>query len=345
MTTTYDRLVSWIRENGGYVDEDLYIEEVSPGNRCMKTRKEKALDQELVRIPKKLTLGGSDMTEVSVNMYKELEKSDSFLRPYLDSIPTTLDRFADHPLQKYNKDDAEDISLICPEAGSKMEHYLTLIRDVEGKVPPEHKDLATIATMLTITRSWGKGIGFIPFIDMMQHTYPKDNVCLLAEPDVCRLLSTGIKEGEELGYCYRSASHIDLYISYGIPPLDYNFMKAYIELSNPSETVKKTLEKFGFTLPILTLTFSDKDFVLNSLMVSRIINLEEGKTIVDSRPISLQNERDAIRRLLSILKEIKPDLTIKSEKYKDMVELNHISEKIRINTETLLRSLWLSYLR
>lgn len=213
------KVVEWIRENGGYVDEDIYLDGES-----LRVRKEKPKDAKLLEIPSKCFFKGSVMA-VATGLYREFIKGEkSFFYPFLATLP----KMSDHALYRYTEKDIEPIFAICKEAGVVLSNMLkdlnTLCRTVQNK------ELGKYCFILAISQR-----ASFPLSTFFRCDFPAS-----ASRRGANVLSNGLKAEQELTLTYKNEGHIDLYLSCGIENCSVNLLRALI-----SESEKQTLLLFS----------------------------------------------------------------------------------------------------
>lgn len=238
----FENLVNWIKENGGEVDDDIFIDLVDEGNRTLKVSDNKYPNNLLIKVPKKCTIRCENEINretkyiISLKLLKEFNKGkESFYFPYLDILPTN-DELYSHPIYKYNEADIEEIKEISDAVYNTLtaynndinKFYDNYIKENE-ELRDEYKTLSWARYIITLyhSRSWNV-LGFIPLLDMIQHsTDPQEMSSVLSQEDgsLGFVNRKKLGKGGEMSHCYSLFSKINLYLNYGI---DVNFEINYV---------------------------------------------------------------------------------------------------------------------
>lgn len=343
----YNKFFEWIRSNGGYIDPDIYIYENENGSnqRVVKTRVKK-VNTEVMSIPQKCCMLNFEKNNIEImkTMLKELQNPNSFYKPYLDILPS-FESFKNHPFLIFNEDDILPIKEICYEASVHLEK-LFICFDIAKKELKCSEELAKYVFLLYITRSWSTG--FMPLIDMMQHSnlrcnvkefrYDKNekNENLKIETDVCE---------DELINCYRDASFIELFLFYEIPfGSNEDLVKIHFNTTYLTKEQKSYLSENGLYTEPMYMYFNNS-IVLSTLEKAKILVIEnknDEKIFIKDR---LQNDKDAVKYIFSIIyQSLENEITNIPEKYKIFQHMTKIKNRILNLSKTSYIEYWANYI-
>lgn len=356
----YTKLIEWIKENGGFVDEDIYVNTISTGNRSLCTKNPKKESSRLIQIPKKCTIFSytDNMYDTCINFIKEYSNSESFYKPYFNTLPTVEQFKCFHPLYLYDKSDLKEIEEICAKAAVCLKKSFEEVDTLYSKLCETKEILTSCQTVecakfciaMYYTRGW-KDCGFVPLVDMMQHVQESENTHSLMPMGNFVSLYCKACESGELTACYKTANQIELYVQYGILENDINFLDISLEIPSLTLYQKNCLIKNRLFSNPITLHFSNKNLVLNTIKKARIISIldKEIKSetlFLSNTCISIDNDRRAIMFLRKVLQQlIIPEQQTYSEKYFPIHVLAESINSIIKNTLNELNNMWLSYLQ
>lgn len=286
MTEKFENLVRWVEENGGYIDKDIYLHVYENGDRCLKTKKYKDDKEVLFRIPCECYIQGKSWYEVSVKLLGEFSKGkDSFYYPYLCMLPS-ISNFKNHPLFKYNEDEIAIIAKLNKECARLLQdcykRIFTLEQIVKNLILPEYfknREILKYVICLCNTRFFGTS-GLIPIVDMLQHVQQKESCNVIIQIQEETIVDNMYKLNPEdsLTFCYRPGSMADLYITYGIPILDINYISVCLTFPDITEKQKKLLEGSN-----VTFYFSDHGIDAVTLRKARILNDEYDDNLIANK--------------------------------------------------------------
>lgn len=354
MTDKYQVMFEWIRQNGGYVDEDLYIEENESKDRLVKTRKKKE-KVDLMIIPKKCCIEGENQLEIMKNMLKELSSSDmgsfSFYKPYLDTLPP-FSSFSNHPFLNFNEADIPIIKTINEEAGFHLEKLHKIFNEVKNELNC-YEEKAKYVFLLFNTRSWSTG--FVPLVDLMQHSETRCNINTLVKTENEYKISA-ISVRDEVINCYRSASFIELFITYNIPfgikeRLCDDFAIINFKINDAELQQIEFLKTLNLYTEPMCFYFNDS-VVLSTLQKARILTWKENLNSESRQQFSykglnsIDNDKDALRYIFILLIEarlISPKNVL--FKYKIFEDATKRFNEILNNTKKSYSDFWQEYIK
>lgn len=340
----YEKFFDWIRQNNGYVDPDLYIFENENKERILRT-KSKKVNTEVMIIPKKCCILSETQNnlEIMSNMLKEFQNPNSFYKPYIDILPS-YDTFSKHVFSIFSEADIPSVKEICLEAGSHLEKLHECFKIVKDKLKCSEM-IAKYIYLLYNTRSWSNG--FIPLIDMMNHSDVTCNVNPLITNETSFVIRTGVCD-DELINCYRSASFIELYMFYNIPFGSRNDLsKIFFHINDAKPEQIEFLKNNNLYSEPMYFYFNDS-IVLSTFQKARILTKE--KDLIPSKYTykgfnCIANDRDAINYIFEIINQsliVKPQNI--SSKYKIFEEMTDRYNTILKNTRESYIDYWKSYI-
>lgn len=159
--TKFETLVNWVRENGGYVDKDVYAE-----GQLLKCKKNKLSLEVLIRIPYPLTIQGDSWIDHSIRFLNEIDKGkESFYYPYIDILPT-ISEMKEHPFFKFKEDEIEYIEKINLEASLILKNLYKDYKQLKENSKIEDEELLKYIVIITSCRA-RENAGFTPILDML----------------------------------------------------------------------------------------------------------------------------------------------------------------------------------
>lgn len=339
----YEKLFDWIRENNGYIDPDIYIFENENKERVLKT-KNKKVNIEAIVIPKKCCLlNEGDVIGLMKKLLNELQNPSSFYKPYIDVLPLP-ESFTTHPFMNFNEDDVPTIKKICNEAGEYLEKLHISFNIIKTALNCA-ESIAKYIFLLYNTRSWSTG--FIPVIDMMNHSDIMFNIKPIITNETCFKAITEVCDNELIN-CYRSASFIELYMFYNIPfGTNHDLTKIYFNINDVNKDQIDFLKNNSLYSEPMYFYFNDS-IVLSTFQKARILTKE--KNLIPCKYTHrgfncLVNDKDAIKYIFEILNQsmvTKPQNI--SQKFKIFEHMTDRQNKILENTRNSYIDYWKSYI-
>lgn len=253
----WNRLIIWIKQNGGHVDNIIM-----DNNRIIKTQRNIPINTEIIKIPNHLHINGKsshfhhdNMVSTMAHFITEYQKGKkSFFYPYISILPK---KFDDHPINFINNSNIRDFIKISTD-------FVYYIIELQKKYKYCQQELIKLGfheknmmyTFLLIqTRAWitNDHISLIPVIDLLQHK--NENTCLGLIKDNNFIMSTNdeYKSGDQIYDSYGFKDDLMLLSQYNfisddpILPIDidqssdiikyifskiYDFYKSYPYISN-----------------------------------------------------------------------------------------------------------------
>lgn len=376
----FNNLVNWIKENGGYIDDDIYLEVVGEGNRTLRTSQDKNNSEILIKIPKKCTITEKEDTEnfnakISLKLLQEFSKGDeSFYKYYLHILPSP-DQLSTHPFYKYDEKDLEkikDISIYVYNYLNSFhirvdEFYEKYVKDdVNIKDKFKTKEWSKYVLTLSITRSWGI-YGFIPVIDMIQHGLNLAELNCVSQNDegkLCFLNRKNLTKDCELSHIYNTYSNINLYLNYNIlNNTGTSFIPFQAKLNNNDKLhqyQKDCLKVNGFDNIDNDITFIFlEEFNNLCLIISRILQMteidmkilptiygydsEEDLNKIDFKSVvSMRNEFITVKFLINVINSLKIPIQNRDYEYETIINLIDKHNELLDKNLNYLKKYWQS---
>lgn len=347
MTNKYEVMFEWIRQNGGYIDEDLFIHENESEERIVKTKKRKE-NVDLITIPKKCCIEGDNQLEIMKNILKEISTPNSFYKPYLDTLPL-FSSFSNCVFLNFEAKDVSIIKTINEEAGFHFENQLNFFGIVKKELNCS-ENMAKYIFLLCTTRSWSTG--FVPLVDLMQHSESRCNIQTLSKAkNDYKISALKIGVNEEVINCYRNGSFIEMFVNYNIPFGNKDdFLKIYFQIDDALPEQIEFLKKNNLYSEPMYLNFNE-DIVLLTLQKARILTQ---KNLFDFKEkfsyykgfCSVENDKEALKYIFMIIKEsmiFESDERL-SEKYKVFENISDRFNEILVKSKQKYCDFWLEYL-
>lgn len=335
----YDNLIKWFKENGGYINDKLYIHyDEKTNNRTVKTKEDIQIGELLFTTPQELIFSPSLITSIPKISKKELEKykednlklivvlsyhlsigEKSKFKIFLDLLPKMED-FKNHPLNLYNEDQYNKISEISEYYARKIKEYHQVINENYEKIKKYNKVLPESEItfekikyyfLIVSTRDWD--IGMVPFADMFQHKNSSN--IFLQEVNLINNYSNNnpyiIPKDEEVFINYGHKIDENLLLDYGFIHDDDDDRIIHIDLVHslqPNNSInilkinefKKIEDKKAF----LKMNEIDNNILskLRILMLSKedLFKLNLDIPYYESL-ISIENEKDTLKILLKMI--------------------------------------------
>lgn len=335
----YDNLIKWFKENGGYINDKLYIHyDEKTNNRTVKTKEDIQIGELLFTTPQELIFSPSLITSIPKISKKELEKykednlklivvlsyhlsigEKSKFKIFLDLLPKMED-FKNHPLNLYNEDQYNKIAEISEYYARKIKEYHQVINENYEKIKKYNKVLPESEItfekikyyfLIVSTRDWD--IGMVPFADMFQHKNSSN--IFLQEVNLINNYSNNnpyiIPKDEEVFINYGHKIDENLLLDYGFIHDDDDDRIIHIDLVHslqPNNSInilkinefKKIEDKKAF----LKMNEIDNNILskLRILMLSKedLFKLNLDIPYYESL-ISIENEKDTLKILLKMI--------------------------------------------
>lgn len=334
--TKFQTLVKWVRENGGYIDSNIYLDNSILRIKCKKTN-----SHELIAIPKKCIIEGKTWLEQTITLLYQISKGkDSFFFPYIDSLPS-LSELQNHPFYVYDEKEIDEINKINKDASfalKKMYIELKILKSQISKlfINQEFQSEEWLKYALLISYQNDLYKSCIPMIDM----FKRDLVDFSIEDE--------IKDNKIVFRNYENLNEYDeLTLTYPYFENTFTYISKYrLQLQN---IIMIHLNK-NFTERQMSL-FDGFKYNKNSLYFSSFGIVES--TIIKARIIVCRDDEDfgsknltkrAIEFLINILKQSLID-EVKSEndKYKIFYDLVLHHNKIVKNSIYTFEQLMKNY--
>jgi hypothetical protein len=375
----YTKLIDWIKNNGGYIDDTIYIEIIEDGNRTMKVSQNRSIGDILIKIPKKCTITTDETEEfhlkISHKLLQEFSKGDeSFYKDYLNILPS-LNQFSTHPFYKYT--DMKKIENISNYVYNYLNRfhisvdyfYENYVKNDEH-LPNEFKTIewCKYVLILNSTRAWGT-YGFVPVIDMIQHSFNLSDLNCVLENESGELIFLNRKDlnrMNELSLGYNTYPNLDLYLNYNIyNRTDIGYIPIHCTLDKNSEIYqfqKDCLKRYNFE------TINDKitlilmnDFNPMNVLISRIMqmteidlkllstlyNFEKSDDLNNlnfSNTVSMRNEYITIKYLINTINQLKIPIQNRDYEYETIINLIDTHNTILDKNINYLKQYWQSLL-
>lgn len=240
----FQALKDWICKNGGYIGP-LSVKNGSHGNTIVATDKV-STDDVIMKIPARVWLTGEDYADkydltvevaTMLQLITELNKANSFYKPYLDLLPE-YHSFNTHPILNFENYKDEWAS-IHPQFVIGVQKVI----DIFKKDASEIQDIIDIddetikyVSLLYVTRSWDF---LIPCADLFQHKQSNTKTGHTCDKTGMFLIMAGedYEVDDEIFISYGCKDNLDLLRAYDfyIPDLDF------ICLSPPLPELDKSL--------------------------------------------------------------------------------------------------------
>lgn len=308
--TKFQALVNWVRENGGYVDKDVYVD-----GQLLRCKKDKLPLEVLIRIPYPLAIKGESWIYHTIELLNEIGKGkESFYYPYIDMLPSMFE-MKEHPFFKFKEDDIQHIEKINLEASLLLKNLYKDYNQLKEKGCSQDEEMLKYAIIITSCRARERD-GFTPVLDMLIPSLYTDN---------CKT-PTFLFGYEYISQSDRVKSNDILKIP-EINPMSLS--KSYIITNNID------LECNTIPIPVKTKSESLTLYFCSSGIVSS--SLEKAKKIVLENEKVSENELNikAIELLLhviniSIQNETKPENSKFNIFWELIVQTNNILKKSRL---------------
>jgi hypothetical protein len=259
----FTRLLTWLRDNGGYINEKLGINNDSPHNRYIYALDEIQPNEVLLKIPKKCCLRrenkDSDTGENSMRQMIHLLlfnlslEQQSFFYPYISFLPTKED-LNYHPLYQYNEQTRQQWNSISSHFVVQLDK---IIKDVSDSynwilnntfIDPSFVTIDNIKWCYLIITSRQWKIGLVPVADLLQHS-GLSKIILFTESQTdkesCHMTASNkISKGSQVCDNYGAFSDLSMLLKYGfVDDIENNKLNRIIPVSFHLTETKNMTEK------------------------------------------------------------------------------------------------------
>lgn len=261
----YTRLLTWLKDNGGYVNEKLALNIDAPNNRFIYAVEEIEPDETLLKIPKKCCLlrgekekegenDGNAMFQMIHSLLFNLSlEEESFFYPYISFLPTKED-LSYHPLYKYNDETMQHwnktssffVKLLNKSIDDIIKAYNWILSNTY--IDPSFVTIENIKWCYLILTSRQWKIGLVPMADLLQHN-GSSNMVLKTESvddnESCFMTTPNkILKGSEVCDNYGGFGDLCMLWKYGfVDDIEnnnvYRFIPLTFKLSEPKNTCEK----------------------------------------------------------------------------------------------------------
>ena len=338
----YNNLISWIKENNGYVSKKVYPLELSLDNRIMKSNSEIKRDELISFIPEKIVLSSINplLNEICRKAYGLNHKNDlecialfisfdkynknSFFKDYYNFLPKLNIKIfpSEYSKEKLDLFDELGFELYVGINNNKLktgfnEEVENILKQKGIKDPfEEYKYNYYITKTRNFTRP-GDEFFFdlnscVPFIELFNHDNEfntdwgfdtiKKGFYLKAVKD--------IKIGEELTTNYGEINNINLFMDYGFT-LDNNKFKNPIRVKigdysysfYPDDNYEKNIKDVLNTVKTLKEVYGNNENLIYNLMVESFEKKLEKIRVINKDNVNIKNIVE--ENIISIEKYIK----------------------------------------
>ena len=249
----------------------------------------------------------------------EMNKPDSFWRPYLDLLPG-FNSFESHPIYQSVKGIFPKISLLINHyvenahtEYQKFREKFEMYRTANGILLEVSDDDILYAYLLTVSRMW-TGIGIVPVADLLQHSN-RSNISLNRTGQVCNMKSQDtIPAGHPIFDNYLLNDDIMLYINFGfVESSDLITMPMRFSFENQPPVVTKLIENEFKNLAKIFITTEGVNvnlmryLRLNLLDISDLSAISEFSESTGINLINFDNEFKCLKKLKFRLSNFLPE--------------------------------------
>lgn len=250
ITNKFGVLKDWICKNGGYIGP-VSVKNGLHGNTIVATDKVLA-DDIIMKIPARVWLTGEDYADkydltvevaTMLQLISEMNKDDSFYKPYLDLLPS-YDSFKSHPILHFEKC-KDEWATIHPQFVIGVQKVIDIFkRDVSDIADIVDVDDETMmyVSLLYVTRSWDY---LVPGCDLFQHKSTNTKTGHTCDKTGMFLIMAGedYEAGDEIFISYGCKDNLDLLRAYDfyIPNLDFICLSPPLPELNSSLTTDLNL--------------------------------------------------------------------------------------------------------
>ncbi len=295
--TKYQNLCNWLNQNGSWVNPKMEIKSEGTNGNGIWAR-ESITNEDLFNISNNCLLNAdnSGLTFLDPNFLDhrqktvvalifEMNKPDSFWKPYLDLLPS-FNSFESHPIYQVVKGNFPKISLLINQyienahsEYKKFREKFEMYRTANGILLQVSDDDILYAYLLTISRMW-TGIGIVPVADLLQHSN-RSNISLNKNEQVCNMKSQDtIQAGSPIFDNYLLNDDIMLYINFGfVESSDLITMPMGFVFDGQSQVVSKLIENEFKNLAKLYITTDGVNVNLMRYLRLNLLDISELSTI------------------------------------------------------------------
>ena len=329
--TKYQNLCNWLNQNGSWVNPKMEIRSEGENGNGIWTR-ESITNEDLFNISDNCLLNAenSGLTFLDPNFLDhrqktvvallfEMNKPDSFWRPYLDLLPG-FNSFESHPIYQSVKGIFPKISLLINHyvenahtEYQKFREKFEMYRTANGILLEVSDDDILYAYLLTVSRMW-TGIGIVPVADLLQHSN-RSNISLNRTGQVCNMKSQDtIPAGHPIFDNYLLNDDIMLYINFGfVESSDLITMPMRFSFENQPPVVTKLIENEFKNLAKIFITTEGVNvnlmryLRLNLLDISDLSAISEFSESTGINLINFDNEFKCLKKLKFRLSNFLPE--------------------------------------
>jgi hypothetical protein len=371
--TKYQNLCTWLNQNGSWVNPKMEIRSEGENGNGIWAR-EAITNEDLFNISNNCLLNAenSGLTFIDPNFLDhrqkttvallfEMNKPDSFWKPYLDLLPG-FNSFESHPIYQSVKGNFPKISLLINHyvenshtEYQKFREKFEMYRNANGILLQVSDDDILYAYLLTVSRMW-TGIGIVPVADLLQHSN-RSNISLNKNEQVCNMKSQDtIQAGHPIFDNYLLNDDIMLYINFGFVessdlitlPMAFGFENQPAVVTKLIENEFKNLGKIFITTEGVNVNLM-RYLRLNLLDVSDFSGISEFSESTGLSLINFNNEFKCLKKLKFRLSNFLPDedlpllnrvnYSTNSQESNIYKLLNRIF-KLKETTNTFIKNYW-----
>uniref|UniRef100_A0A6C0E9P7 SET domain-containing protein n=1 Tax=viral metagenome TaxID=1070528 RepID=A0A6C0E9P7_9ZZZZ len=351
ITEKFDRLVNWVRTNGGYVNDALYLTGTNE-NRFISCKTDVTQNTKLLEIPDKCCITANTFAEIVQNCDETEKKIDtnkiifallyhislgesSFYYPYISLLPKYED-YSYHPIYQYNdKKFAEwtKISKLFAVTVQTLIYQVDLIwqkLQASTVIPKEYMTHENVkwCYMIINSRQWSHGL--VPIADLFQHS-ANSGMLLHTENNSSRLVTPiNINAGQIIYDSYGAHNDIKMLSSYGfVDDIQNKNLHRVVPLSLSLNEGTLAYEKLRYTYASeyinkhKTFVLSNKGITDNLKQLLRIASLSDTDLkLIDTKnndwftnKISLDNELLVYQTILKLVEVQRKDVTVEELTY------------------------------
>jgi len=329
--TKYQNLCSWLNQNGSWVNPKMEIRSEGENGNGIWTR-ESITNEDLFNISNNCLLNAdnSGLTFIDPNFLDhrqktvvallfEMNKPDSFWKPYLDLLPG-FNSFESHPIYQVVRGNFPKISLLINHyienahtEYQKFREKFEMYRTANGILLEVSDDDILYAYLLTVSRMW-TGIGIVPVADLLQHSN-RSNISLNRTGQVCNMKSQDtIPAGHPIFDNYLLNDDIMLYINFGfVESSDLITMPMRFSFENQPPVVTKLIENEFKNLAKIFITTEGVNvnlmryLRLNLLDISDLSAISEFSESTGINLINFNNEFKCLKKIKFRLSNFLPE--------------------------------------
>jgi hypothetical protein len=353
--TKYQNLCSWLNQNGSWVNPKMEIRSEGENGNGIWTR-ESITNEDLFNISDNCLLNAdnSGLTFIDPNFLDhrqktvvallfEMNKPDSFWKPYLDLLPG-FNSFESHPIYQVVRGNFPKISLLINHyienahtEYQKFREKFEMYRNANGILLQVVDDEILYAYLLTVSRMW-TGIGIVPVADLLQHSN-RSNISLNRTGQVCNMKSQDtIPAGHPIFDNYLLNDDIMLYINFGFiessdlitMPMGFAFENQPAVVTKLIENEFKNLGKIFITTEGVSISLM-RYLRLNLLDVSDLSAISEFSESTGINLINFNNEFKCLKKIKFRLSNFLPE--------EDLPLLNNVNYSTNLQESNIYKLL------